>query len=487
MKKNSNLVFILTDQQRFDTLAAYGNQFVQAPHLNRLAAEGLVFENAYVTQPVCTPSRSSIITGLYPHTTGCIGNNIPLKPETPSIAQMVSPDYRRAYVGKWHLGDEVMPQHGFETWVSIMDRYRPHYSRPDFRYHLSDYYHFLVENGFEPDKEHHGARIFSRRAAARMPEPYTKARFVGQEAARFLREIGQRPFILYVSFFEPHPPIMSPLDDLYVPEEVPVGPHFRRPPPEDAAWVSQVSARSYALGRELFGVDVSDELGWRRLRARYLGMITLVDRAVGDIMAALDESGLRDRTIVVFTSDHGEMLGDHGLFQKGFMYEESVKVPLLMRVPWLAAPRRISRPVSQIDLVPTLLDLLGQPIPEHLQGKSWAPGLGAGQALTASEVVIEWNGARAKRPSKWLRYAGEPPDLDWERADGPWRSIVSADGFKLNMSPMDRCELHDLNSDPHERANLFGQSGQRERVRDLAARLCAWQERSGDTAPLTRV
>ena len=108
------MLFIFTDEQRADTLGCYGNDLVQTPNLDGLAAESLVFENAYVTQSVCTPSRSSIMTGLYPHSNGCVANNIPLRPETRTIAEMVSQEYVRGYYGKWHLGDEVVAQHGFD-------------------------------------------------------------------------------------------------------------------------------------------------------------------------------------------------------------------------------------------------------------------------------------------------------------------------------------------------------------------------------------
>ncbi len=107
-----NLLFIFTDQQRADTMACYGNTHVQAPNLNALADQSFVFDNAYVTQPVCTPDRSTIMTGLYPHTNGCVGNNVRLNPDVQTLAEMVSDDYATAYMGKWHLGNEVIAQHG---------------------------------------------------------------------------------------------------------------------------------------------------------------------------------------------------------------------------------------------------------------------------------------------------------------------------------------------------------------------------------------
>ena len=281
-----NLLFIFTDEQRFDTLKCYGNDFVEAPRLNALAEESFVFERAYVTQPICTPSRSTIMTGLYPHTTGCLSNNMALKPDTKTIAEMVDDDYFCAYIGKWHLGDEVIPQHGFEHWVSLDDKYRAHLSKPEYRSRLSDYHRFLVEQGFEPDMDQGDTRVFSRPFAAKLDEPYTKATFVGQQTAQLLREIERRPFVFYVNMLEPHMP---------------------------------------------------------------------------------------------FTTADQETRRVLGL---------------------------------------------------------------------------------------------------------PWRTVISADRWKLNLSPEDQCELFDLNTDPHEATNRFDDPGQQERIRDLRGRIARWQERTGDEAPL---
>ena len=127
--KRTNLLFIYTDEQSFNTLAAYGNEQIEMPHLNRLAAASSVFEKAYVTQPVCTPSRSTLLTGLYPHTNGCTENNIPLQPTTACLPEMLAAgDYATAHIGKWHLGDELFAQHGFAEWVSIEDGYNAYFS-----------------------------------------------------------------------------------------------------------------------------------------------------------------------------------------------------------------------------------------------------------------------------------------------------------------------------------------------------------------------
>ena len=127
-KEKPNLLFLWTDQQRADTMGVYGNSKIQVPNLNKLARESAVFQNAYVSQPVCTPSRSTVMTGLWPHQNGCTENNVALRAEIPCLSEMVEdPDYTKAYYGKWHLGDEVFAQHGFDEWVSIEDGYAAHY------------------------------------------------------------------------------------------------------------------------------------------------------------------------------------------------------------------------------------------------------------------------------------------------------------------------------------------------------------------------
>ncbi len=469
MPRKPNLLFIFTDQQRADTLACYGNDWIQTPHLNALAEQSFVFDNAYVTQPICTPARSSIMTGLYPHANGCIELNVPLRPETPTLAEMVSEDYICGYYGKWHLGDEIIPQHGFTDWVSIEDLYRRYYSKPENLAKFSTYHHYLVDNGFSPDIERQGERVFDRVTTARLPEEHVKARFTGREAARFIYERQDQPFVLYVGLFEPHNPYLGPLDDLYPPDELPVGPHFRRKPAADAALLHRMLADHYMDGGEMYGADLSTEAGCRRIRAQYMGNVTLIDRAVGDIMHALEECGLTDNTIVVFTSEHGDMMGDHGLFEKSVMYEEAARVPLLMHVPWINREQRsVPGRISQIDLVPTLLDLMGEPIPDGLQGESRAAVLRGEGSLVHNDVFIEWNGNDA-RPIRYFEH-GVPPE-EWQRVRGPWRTVVSAEGWKLNLSRTDQCELYDLNIDPYELTNRFNEPGQKERIVEMTARL----------------
>ena len=482
MAGKPSLLFIFTDQQRADTMRCYGNDLINTPNLNRLANESFAFENAYVTQPVCTPARSSIMTGLYPHTSGYTSNNVPLRPETRTLAEMVSEEYLCAYYGKWHLGDEIVPQHGFTQRLSIDDGYRPWYSMSEYLSRFSDYYHFLVENGLEPDQEVEGARVFSRHMAVSLPEHLTKAGFLGREVARFIRENRERPFVLYVNFFEPHNPYTGPLDHMHPRGALATGPHFLEKPPRNASTLHRMMA-DYYMQSTVEGHDLTTESGWREIRARYWGNVALVDRAVGDILDAVEESGLAESTILAYSSEHGDMMGDHGILEKTVMYEEAIKVPLLVRAPWLSSKgKMVKGRVSQIDLVPTFLDMMGEAIPRELEGESLLPVLRGDATLEKNDVFVQWNEGDGRHAGEWET---DIPREEIERvAEMPWRSVVSAEGWKLNLSPGDQCELYDLNSDPYEQTNLFDERGQRDRKRDLADRIRRWQERTGDSVSL---
>ncbi len=494
MAERPNLVFIMSDQQRHDTLACYGNTWIQTPELNKLADQSFVFEAAYVAQPVCTPARATIMTGLYPHAAGPIVNKMNLPADVPTIAEMVSDDYHRAYFGKWHLGDDVVAQHGFHEWVSTEDGHRGQYTQPEHQAIMSDYHRHLVSNGFAPDQAAaDGAMLFSADRRAGLPEEFQMASYLGDRAASFVHRNSDRPFILYVSTFEPHSPNKGPLDDLYDPEEIPVGPAFLKRP-EGASLLNRVradyylqymgdpngfNADDYMTSYASAFNDITTEAGWKRLRARYFANITLVDRMVGKITAALDSAGIADNTVVVFTSEHGDHMGDHGLLEKRSFYEESSRVPLLMRVPWLSESQRmIKGSVGQIDLAPTLLDLLGERVPDRLQGESRLPVLKGEDSLDDGEVVIQWNGISPEMEDRSLG-----TDQINRMLALPWRSIVH-DRWKLNLCAGDQCELFDLRSDPHEMSNLYNDPAHRDRIRELAARLRTWQVRTGDKAPL---
>ncbi len=481
--KMPNVLFIWTDEQRADTMSCYGNNFVQTPNLNSLAAESFVFENAYCTQPVCTPSRASILSGQYPHRHQCITNNVPLPKDVPIISEMVGDEYQCAYYGKWHLGDEIVAQRGFSEWLSIEDGiYRPYYSKPEYLERRSDYHHYLMKEGFRPDQRcKDGGKVFSRKYSAVMAEAYTKASFLGQQASQFLQthpSNSEKPFLMSVSFLEPHMPFFGPLNNLHDPAEIPIGPAFGKAPPENGSLRNRYIADQYReYGFE--GFSLKTEADWRRIRANYLGLVSLVDRAVGEILQALEASGQAENTLVVYTSDHGEMMGDHAQIGKCVMHEEAVKIPLLMRVPWLKKERtRIPGRVSQIDLLPTLLEFMGAEPPEHLNGESRKAVLEGHADLNNNEVVVEWNSSAAGMVSKTSSQEAEVVQGQ------SWRTLIASDGWKMNLSDNDQSELYDLNSDPFELNNQFANPEQRNRMQGMVERLNQWQEKTEDSVDL---
>jgi arylsulfatase A-like enzyme len=414
-KRKPNLLFIWTDEQRADTMAVYGNKKIRVPNFNKLAAESIVFKSAYVTQPVCTPNRSAVMTGQWPHESGLVTNNIPLSKETPCLNELIDdPDYRTAYMGKWHLGDEIFA-------------------------HL----------GHKPPKQ--GGK-FSRGYAASLPLEHCKPKFLERSACDFLRRHRDEPFMLYINFLEPHMPFTGPLDDMYDPDEVDLPPNFNDPlednEPESYRKKVRSDARKYGTTEKEF----------RELIARYWGLNSQVDLSVGIILDKLEELGLADNTIVVYTSDHGDMMGAHRMVAKGVMYEEAVRIPWLMRVPAMGRRQRvIERPVSQIDLVPTLLELMGRSeAAAGLAGQSLVP-LVMGGEVTQDHVFIEWN----SRPKV--------------------RTVVSPDGWKLCLSNEDKCQLFNLREDPYETTNLYDSGKHETVIAGLTEKIRAWQKKTKDT------
>ena len=472
-----NLLFLWTDEQRADTMAAYGNTRIQTPHLNRFAEEAAVLDRAYVSQPVCTPSRMTALTGRWPHQTPCTQNNVPLPAGTRCLPELLAdPDYRTGYMGKWHLGDEVFAQHGFGEWVSIEDGYREYFGAGRDRTQKSSYWHFLDGLGYTPDEDGYYSRSF----AAHRPIEHGKPKFLETKAVEFLQRHRRDPFLLSVNFLEPHMPFYGPLNDLHDPASLELPPSFDDPLGDNDPLRYRLLRQGY-IDKGANGEDFHTEAGWRRIMANYWGLVSQVDRSVGAILDALETLGLAENTIVVYTSDHGDMMGAHRLLAKTVMYEEAVRVPWLVRAPRHGVrPGRIPGRFSHIDLVPTLLDLMGTKNDE-LSGRSLVPVL-RGERPAEGDVFIEWNGAEGKLAPNLPGVTRQ----DVERVqDAPIRTVITQDGWKLCRCDRDKSQLFDLNTDPNETQNRYGEKGQTERIRDLSRRIRDWQQRTGDTLALS--
>ena len=502
MPDRPNVLLICTDQQRRDTMACYGNDWVQSPNVNALADESFVFENCYVTVAVCSPARASLLTGLYPHTAGVIKNSVPLPESSPSIAELAPADYTTAKFGKWHLGNDLVNQHGFDEWLATEDEHEsnPTHTRREDRLRQSAYFEFLRSHGYEPHQRTDGGYAFSQHQRSVLPEEHTMSTFLGDNVAEFIRRNTDRPWVMCAMFFEPHPPYNGPFNDMYAPEDIPVGPAFLRMPDENTPlWhrrraemhlsgevtdhyrVNAETSSDLTAGAEDRPLATADD--WKALRARYFGLVTLMDRGVGKILDALEETGQSDRTVVVFTSDHGDGLGDRGMLgTKRAFYEEISGVPLLMRVPWInSSQKKIRGNIGHVDIAPTLLELMGVPasdMPDHLQGQSRVDVL-EGRADLCDDVFMQWYEHSPTVP------LGNPDIERMSRVS--WRSVVTTDRWKLNLSPGDQCELYDLKADPFELNNRFDDPQCRDRIRDMTARIRIWQDAVADNLTLPPV
>jgi arylsulfatase A-like enzyme len=469
-KRPPNLVVFLPDQQRVDTLACYGNEKVHAPNLNKLAAESVVFQRPYVTQPVCSPSRASLMTGLWPHLSGCTNNGFPLDPRVATLPQLIGAEYRAGYVGKWHLRDQPPTQRGFHEWISVEGP--------------SDYSRYLIERGLKPDRQN-GA--FSALTISNLPLELSQADFVQQHACDFIKRNQNKPFVIVVSFVEPHAPYNGPFNEEHHltdlddsdsgsaagPSAVPLRYRLLR------EWENDKALKQEAVRQFRYGITPDDYL---RLKQRYYGLITLVDRSIGLIVTCLENAGLMDRTVIVHTSDHGDLLGAHGIFGKGVMYEPAVCVPFLIRLP--DGPRKmIARRVSHIDFVPTVLDLLQRPCPDQLPGKSLVPEI-FGQNGEPRNVFIEWNPYK-KAEKRMKEGTTIAPARDVARAvKESTRTVVCPDGWKLSLRDNDLCELYNLQEDPGERRNLFYSGQFADVIERCRNDIQAWQKETADSVRL---
>ena len=439
-----------------------------APNLDRLAAQSFVFQQAYVTQAICTPSRSSLLTGLWPHTTGCVHNETTLAEGIPCLPQLLGDsDYRWAYFGKWHLGHEHKAQRGFSDWVSIMDRPRDRAADPGT---ISDYSKYLLARGIKPRRKH--SRFFTRADAVRMPLALSQPKFLESRACEFLERIGNNPFVLFVAFFEPHPPYSGPLNNFHPLNEI-------EPEPTSGKQFGLEIPRRYRLlqkeNEAVYGKTTAAQVAVKR---RYLGLVSEVDASIGAILNKLESTGLAEHTIVMHTSDHGDMMGAHNLFGKDVLFQEAIRVPLLVRMPGQERAITIAESISHIDFAPTVLELLGKDSGPALAGQSRA-SVFRGEAMPAVPIYLE----RSFEP-----YKAQPVKRKWSKPANELalhettRATISPSGWKLCLRDQDKNELYNLRADPHEEHNLWEVPAYRSVAMELTDKIYTWQTNVRDTA-----
>jgi len=372
-------------------------------------------------------------------------------------------------MGKWHLGDEIFQQHGFDEWVSVEDQYIKFYSEKRDSGARSDYHHFLTDKGYTPGNSRRNC--FGRDQVTSFPYEHSKPAFLKEKACNFLEKNSHRPFALFVNFLEPHMPFSGPFNEEHDPEEITLPENFADVPGEKDPLFYRYTKQ---VRHKQFG---SDEKTIRAIIRNYWGLVSQVDKALGGIMETLKKLGLDDNTIVVYTSDHGDMMGSHGLVAKQVMYEEAVKVPWLMRIPGIK-PGKIDGRFSQIDLVPTLLDLMNRNSASELQGESLVEVIKCRkqpeepvfiESYPDIHIIEDLLNCAEGHTAEEVRLA----------AASHKRTIISQEGWKLSVHENDFCQLFNLNDDPFEKNNLFSEDYS-DIIKTLTEQLRHWQMETAD-------
>ena len=467
LPRKPNLLVFLPDQLRADAVVGESANSVHAPNLHKLASESVVFERAYVTHPICAPSRSSLLSGTWPHQNGCTNNQSALSHKFRCLPELLGDsDYRSGYFGKWHLGDEFSAQRGFQEWASIEEYFKSAVSDKKID-GVSDYTKFLLSKGYKPDLGN--GKYFGRSFVSTLPFELSKAKFVETKACEFLERHRAEPFLMFVAFIEPHPPYNGPFNNEHSLETISL----------DASasdtFGDDIPLR-YRLRQELYRKRLPAVERYRETKQKYLGLITQIDHCVGAILTKLDDLGLSDQTVTVLTSDHGDMMSGHGILGKTLMFEQSARVPYLIRKPG-QRPTRCSQPISHIDFAPTMLELLGKPPNSQCVGQSRV-NLIRSETPSPESVFLQWSPGKEKI-NKHTKLASK--DQIKQSLTESTRAVVSPDGWKLCLRDKDKNELYNLHDDPEERTNLYYKNTPPDMIARLTSEIHRWQEHVGDT------
>lgn len=415
-----NIVFILTDDHRFDAFGFMGHSFLQTPNLDSVARNGVHFENAFVTTALCSPSRASILTGMYAHRHGVVDNNNPVRPDLIFFPQLLQRSgYRTGFFGKWHMGGEsAAPQRGFDKWVSFAGQghYAPQRSgraapSRNILNLLNIDGHEVARRGYITDE-------------------------LTDYVVEWIRTVPRdTPFFVYLS----HKAVHSD----FIPAERHIGRYKGKPLPFPASRLRHERAPMWVQDQRnsWHGVDFPyhSKLDVEQYYQRYCETLLAVDESVGRVLDELRARGQLNDTLVVYMSDNGFGFGEHGLIDKRTAYEWSMRVPLLMQCPSvLPAAGKIARVVANIDVAPTLLDAAGVAVPAGLDGQSFWPLARGEDVPWRSELLYEYY---------WERNFPQTPTVHALRSER--YKYVHVHGL------WDIDELYDLQSDPGETRNLI--------------------------------
>jgi len=445
MAAQPNILLIQSDQHRYDCIGANGSDTVKTPNMDRLASEGVNFSHAFCPIPMCVPTRCSLLTGQWPLQHGTIFNFDaetfkPLPDDIETFAHVLSPaDYTLAHVGRWHVDPERTPvDFGFDTFI------------PD-----SDYYTWRKSAGLadiprtspwfgETDPHITPAQSRTAWGANRIIEllnDYTESR---------------TPFFMRWDTIEPHLPniVPEPFASLYPPAQIPRWPSFAETF-EGKPWIQSQQLKTWKLD----GWTWDD---WAPIVSRYMGEITLLDSQIGRVLDALEGMGIADNTVVIYTSDHGDMCGGHRMIDKHYiMYDDVVRVPFIMR--W---PERITGGktcdafiASSVDLAATFCDIAGVDAPGTFKGQSVLPTLTGDGTNTREDIFSSFHGNQFGLYSQRMV------------RDRKWKYVWNATAED---------ELYNLEADPHELRNLWKDPSCSEELARLRRRLVEWMEELGD-------
>jgi arylsulfatase A-like enzyme len=443
-----NIVLFMTDQLRRDALACYGNRICQTPNLDQLAEQGTCFENAFTVSPVCSPSRASLLTGLYPHNHGVMINthiapawSPGLSPEIPTFSSILKQSgYSLDYVGKWHVHKELEPfDFGF-------DRYEKGGGK----------YEIVPGSEIELDFGNGHRQLVAATNGCSAEETSVWQRT--QVGIRALRERAKenQPFFLRIDLPEPHfaclPP--EPYASMYAPDDIPPWDNFR----DDFSGKPMGHLRK----RQEWHLQDKDWTWWSQIVAKYYGVVSFIDSCVGEVRKTIRELGIENETIIVFSTDHGDAMGSHGHFEKaGTMYDEVFRIPMIVKGPreWVT-PGRINAFVRSLDLMPTFVEWSGSQISTSIDGRSLAPW-GRG------DKVKNWP------DSVYCEHHGEVWGYHSQR-------MVRTERWKYVYDPHSMDELYNLEDDPGELFNRVNDSACCEVLQEMKARLLGWNDVTND-------
>jgi len=439
-----NILYLMTDQHRGDCLGCAGNKAIKTPHLDSIAADGVLFTSAYTSTPSCTPARSGILTGLSPWHHGMLGYGRVAGKHRFELPQALrNAGYYLFGIGKMHW----YPQKKRRGYHGLLVDESGRAETPGF---VSDYRLWFKQQApdLNPDATGIGWNDYRAKSYA-LPERLHPTTWTADRAVDFLKDYNRpEPFLLKVSFARPHSPYDPPQRflDMYDADDMPA--------PTVGDWAARYAPHDDPPKSSLWHGDLGVRQA-RESRRAYYASITFIDEQIGRVLKALRDSGQYDNTLIVFFADHGDMLGDHHLWRKTYAYEGSAKIPMILRWPRSmgAHERRgktLPQPVELRDILPTFLDAAKAPIPDHLDGRSMLE-------------LVRGN------TSHWRPYIDLEHSMCYNKDH--WTALT--DGrFKYVYYAYDgREELFDLAKDPGERRNLAGQSASAEMLKTWRRRM----------------